>query len=288
MCRIPNLALPESVTDSEASSLPYGSLNESQFRLPLAKSISELEDGDHNFASSVDRRSGSGQMLDIQKRVQLMKKNGSLLKNDVGGLASLFGTRNDSEGDNYSNGMSEGGIGALSMSKDMEPQVPTIGASSKDENRSIGGIGSVVQQSSLSQQLESSSQSCSNIGHNSISSSFIKSSMGQNGSALQDHDGEQLSTSLTGLSILQTSPKNMVNLEQEQREALANLRSKSFSEEEEWKNGTMNGSIGGTRDSIRTREIWNARRRLSNGSQHSDLEDEDDAAGGLFDFEMDI
>jgi hypothetical protein len=92
----------------------------------------------------------------------------------------------------------------------------------------------------------------------------------------------------------------MVNLERDQREALANLRSRTFSEEESRNingngNGNVNGIIPGIRRTSRAEEMkhselsWNAVRRLSNGSQNLDPDDGDDATGGgLFDFEMDI
>ena len=279
------MRLPESVTDSEASSVPYGSLNESQFRFPLNQSKPESEDrGNDNVASSYGPRSvsGLGQPLDIQMRVQQMRKEGALVKNDVSGLTSLFGARNNGDGDGDLNKKEKGGIDALSswpMSTGIGSQLFGSGRQEqqqsppKDENTMIGGIGSVIQQSSLSQQIQSQTHTNSNANVNvnvngqesSITPSSINTSAGQNDYSFRDggaetNDGKQLSTSLTGLSILQTSPKNMVNLERDQREALANLRSRTFSEEESRNingngNGNVNGIIPGIRRTSRAEEM---------------------------------
>ena len=234
-----------------------------------------------------------------------MKKDGALVKNDVSGLASLFGARNDGDfdGDVKKKDERDGhtiGIGSQisEMGRRQEP--------SNEDNVKAGGIGSVIRQSSLSEQLQiqhqTTSSSSATCNRQSSITSTSSTSLGQNNYSFRDkgvdtNDGDQMSSSLTGLSILRTSPKNMVSLRQDEREALANLRSRTFEDDDrrnyDHENGDVNAIANGHMQSGLLGEIshpetsYNAGRRFSNGSNHVD-EEGDDTGGGLFDFEMDI
>lgn len=373
--RIPCMRLPESVTDSEASSVPYGSLNSSQFRLP-----DRMRNGNNHGSLSSSHHAQSGLMsnsssVDIRTKVQQVHRGGAVLvKNDGGGLASLFGARNDidrgesaagSIGNSLSsaggNGNGVGGSITMNRGSALTGIESQINMQSPDQSselqsqwknedingRSSGGIGSMIEQSSLSQNMNmnmnlettvpiytqndysfrdgiqispaaSLRSAASGTAMNMpIHSDTNENSLYNNDNNIIDGEQTQLSNSLTGLSILQTSPKNMVNLQREEMEALANLRSRKFSEDGKifLASGARHGDVTsnmnlncgmamadnnipgiGSSEERHGRangvfeHFQSAGRRLSIGSSHShpDSDEGDDTSDGLFDLEMDM
>mmetsp|Transcript_16807 Transcript_16807/g.25235 ORF Transcript_16807/g.25235 Transcript_16807/m.25235 type:complete len:462 (+) Transcript_16807:117-1502(+) len=302
LSRIPSMQLPESVTDvSEASSMPYGSLNESQFRLPssansnpgsipYANSNASGDNGNGNVASSYNPSAGVG--LDIQKKVQEMRKTGSLIKNDQGGLASLFG-------------------GDVDQGKDEnedEDRQEIANGSDKDSHSQMSGIGSLIEHSTLTQRMQNESQPRNGVpvpivSHFGMqqpqleqSQSYSHSHIIQSGIA--NPCESQLSGSLTGLSILKCSPKGMVDLEPAQREAMASMRSKSYSEDvSAFLQPTLEG-VAARPDTLTTSTATpygvmdkdlRPVRRFSNGSDHSLLQGQgngDEDIDDLFNLDM--
>lgn len=223
---IPIIQLPESVTDTlKASSSPYGSLNESQFRSP--SSLVNNQRSSKNVASSHNPSSGSGQMLDIHKKVQEMRKAGALIKNDQGGLASLFGGGNAAKSDNED--LDENRTHAISndhQNSHMQLGMNGIGSSL------IGS--SLIEESALTQRMQQQQSQKRSTTHGQTSTS-IQSPLVSHKLDESHTSGvceSELSSSLTGLSILELSPRGMVDLEPEQREAMASMRSRSFIEDE--------------------------------------------------------
>mmetsp|Transcript_7661 Transcript_7661/g.14463 ORF Transcript_7661/g.14463 Transcript_7661/m.14463 type:complete len:496 (+) Transcript_7661:758-2245(+) len=266
LSRIPNMSLPESVTESsQASSVPYGSLNESQFRFPRSfssRNENSAKDAATTHAATTTSSSSAGQFQDIRKKFQQMRMEGSLIKNDQGGLASLLGRNHATTYNDCSNSTSSED-GHL----DSAPDPIGMQKHQKEESRiglgnqpsSMGGIGSLLVQESYSSQqrnhqndndssrrddaFHALSSATTLLNHTTAttpqkfktsSRSFLSSSLQHNinndeEEEEQDEVAQQLSRSLTGLSILKTSPKGMVDLDPEEREAMASMRSRSHS-----------------------------------------------------------
>jgi hypothetical protein len=186
-----------------------------------------------------------------------MRMEGSLIKNDQGGLASLLGRNHVTTQES-----------SLSLSSKKSPASHTL-SSSSSSYMGTGGIGSLLGQESNSSQQQQQQQpqqqqrmqqeDTHNIPfarddafhdsslsgttlslHHSDTPQKVKASSpslspSSSHPFLQDtlqnnHENVvQLSTSLTGLSILKTSPKGLVDLDPEEREAIAIMRSRSHS-----------------------------------------------------------
>lgn len=245
------MRLPESVADgSEASSIPYGSLNASQFLIPPENSFRQSQ----NVNASANNLSSSFNLsrpnLNIQERVQEMKTNGTLIKNEKGGLASLFG-----------NGVENSGVGNCKQA-DKNPRNVNI-LEQTDEQRQqnfggkLGGIGSLIERSSPDSQLKPfnvdlSATNISSTGDtpfiaapvdvtrkinecdvNIITPSTTLIVDKNNNHATSSEFSNQLSTSMTALSILESSPRGQMvtlSLSLEEKEALTK-RSRSLSDE---------------------------------------------------------
>lgn len=258
------MQLPESVTDnSEASSVPYGSLNESQFRLgpkSMGSSVSS------SYTSKGGTKNIEGGMLDVQRKVQEMKKTGSLIRNDKGGLASLLG-------------------GAATNITDQKVMAETQKPSNYESHSSapVGGIGSMIEQSTFSQHIQKNQSVRSEV---QISPSRLVNATNfeQSPNNVKDVNEQVLSTSVTGLSILEASPKGLIQLQPDEREAMASLRSRSHSGEGMFMR-PKDAHISSESFSLRALEgqYEQPTRRLSSGSDHSQPDAEE---GGFFDLEM--
>lgn len=258
------MTLPESVTDnSEASSVPYGSLNESQFRLgpkSMGSSVSS------SFTSKGRTKNIEGGMLDVQRKVQEMRKTGALIRNDKGGLASLLGV-------------------AATSTTDQKLMAETQKPSNYESPNSAptGGIGSMIEQSSFSQNIQKNQSVQSGV---KISPSRLvdATNFEQSPSNVKDVNEQVLSTSVTGLSILEASPKGLIQLQPDEREAMASLRSRSHSGEGMFML-PKDANISSESFSLRALEgqYEQPTRRLSIESDHSKLDTEE---GGFFDLEM--
>jgi len=239
------MRLPESVIDNTeaASSAPYGSLNESQFRLPSSASsrIRGAEDngnanGNANVAQSYNSSSNT---LDIQMRVQQMRKNGTLMKNEKGGLASLFGgggggiaQKNDAEEyqvglNDLSNTIQDITLATVTSTTEEDDDQQLYGQEKNSQqmgDKALGGIGSLIDKSSLEQQMQQ-------ISTNTVTGTALSTAQSSlSGTGRQSSlDEGQLSGSLTGLSILRDAPRGLVDLGPAEREAIAGIRSKSVS-----------------------------------------------------------
>jgi len=242
LSRIPSMSLPESVADgSEASSVPYGSLNASQFLIPPQNSLSQSQNinaSANNLSSSINL---SRPTLNIQERVQEIKSNGTLIRNEQGGLASLFGGGGEASG--------VGNYKQANLEETDEERKQSFGSKS-------GGIGSLIEQSSPAIQLKPfngalSAENISNsnctplistpadVTRNSIEYAVnVNAPSGTivdktNNHSTNDEFPNQLSTSMTALSILESSPRGQMvtlSLSHEEKEALTK-RSRSLSDE---------------------------------------------------------
>jgi len=211
----------------EASSNPYGSLNESQFRVP-SSSVNNQRSST-NVASSHNPSAGSGQMLDIQKKVQEMRKNDTLIKNDQGGLASLFGGGNAVLGDNEDLDINQ----AHDITNNaIEQERNTVEESLMPLD--MNGIGSsLIEDLALNQHMQHQQSQLSHAHAQTSTSIPIQNpfaSNPQNEYQTSSACESELSSSLTGLSILKQ--RGMVDLKPDQREAMASMRSRSFIENE--------------------------------------------------------
>mmetsp|Transcript_20790 Transcript_20790/g.30470 ORF Transcript_20790/g.30470 Transcript_20790/m.30470 type:complete len:400 (+) Transcript_20790:37-1236(+) len=270
------MQLPESVADSvESSSIPYGSLNDSQFRHPSSGHNAGNGNGNgigaDNFSSSYNP---SSSQLDIQKRVQQMKKNGTLIKNEKGGLASLFGgggsgqsgssalhvmhnnsTSNSNDNNSSSSNTRMNRDAEQDRSYPLHGEVEPASVGPKypqGETRTLGGIGSLIEQSSIPSNITLSTAaaqsrtsqvatpfSLGSADHSISNTIHINSNLndGATVSSLNTNltnanaDCSQLSGSLTGLSILKSSPRGLaVDLGREEKEAMA-IRARSYSDD---------------------------------------------------------
>ena len=283
--------------------MPYGSLNESQFRIPSSANSNQdgNASGSGNVASSYNPSAGSG--LDIQKKVQEMRKAGSLIKNDQGGLASLFG--GGAAAGNIAR-FGGDGDGSDQYKDEDEDRQEVAHGSDKDTNSQMSGIGSLIEHSTLTQRMqnEPQPQKVVPIGSIPVLQQDQSQSYSQSYSHSHIHAGitdpceSQLSGSLTGLSILKQSPRGMVDLEPAQREAMESMRSRSFSRDRSaFLNATLEG-IASIPDTYTTstptpfgvmENDLRPVRRFSNGSDHSPLQGQgngDEDIDDLFNLDM--
>jgi hypothetical protein len=300
------MQLPESVTDtSEASSMPYGSLNESQFRIPSSANSKQdgNASGNGNVASSYNPSAGPG--LDIQKKVQEMRKAGSLIKNDQGGLASLFGGGAAAGNTAIFGGDGDGDGDGSDQDKDEDRQEVPHG-SDKDINSQMCGIGSLIEHSTLTQRMQNEPhpQKVVPIGSIPVLQQDQSQSYSQSYSHSHIHAGitdpceSQLSGSLTGLIILKESPRGMVDLDPAQREAMESMRSRSSEDRSAFLQPTLEG-IASRPDTYATSTLTpfgdmendlRPVRRFSNESDHSPLQGQegngDEDIDDLFNLDM--
>lgn len=198
------MALPESVVDNSlSSSVPYGSLNESQFRRPRQGSI-DAHGSFHRLGISSSYNPSV--QLDIQKRVQDMKKQGTLIKNGKGGLASLLDkSEHDLKSeplDTTENEIQHRGIGTIVQDRiDSESGEYTLDSSS---NR--------IQEENVMPQTEHA-QTSMHPHHDVLNQTDINDNH-------QDEIEEGLSTSLTGLSILKSSKGTLLDLNENDKESM--------------------------------------------------------------------
>lgn len=272
------MELPENASESLASSVPYGSLNESQFRYPsqLSKShgsakylhhpynnVISNENSPHTSTSTMNNNSKNNNnepYYNLQQRVQQMKSNGTLIKNETkSGLAALLGDNNDEQRSSNMNNNKIGsnntktatGIGALLEGR---------GSSNSSMIRDTNDIDSYQPQSQQQQhqQQQSAFPSSIKIGSTSTNTSMLTNSINtargigmsvpysqpiqfqlSNDNITQTtnhrHQNEhQLSGSLTGLDILKQTPHNrLAKLSPDQTKAMLGIqaRSRSYSED---------------------------------------------------------
>lgn len=215
LSRIPAMALPESVVENSlSSSVPYGSLNESQFRRPRQGSIDAH--GSFNRLGISSSYNPSIQ-LDIQKRVQDMKKQGTLIKNGKGGLASLLDNSEVQNSDSKpepldlnGNAIQHGGIGSI-IQDHMD--------SKSGEHDLEGNLKRIQDEHGISQTLEQAQNSLHHHHDTIYQPDFNEHN--------HDDTEEALSTSLTGLSILKSSKGTLLDLNENDRESMVQF-SKSF------------------------------------------------------------
>lgn len=202
------MTLPESVVENSlSSSVPYGSLNESQFRRPRQGSLDARESFNRRGISSSYNPSVQ---LDIQKRVQDMKKHGTLIKNGKGGLASLL-DRSEHEVD--------------TKSDPIDPNEQTI---------QHGGIGSIIEDRIHSKSADITLQSGAKdiLPENEtpqteqaqtllLHDQDIHYQTEFNGNHQDEAEETTLSSSLTGLSILKSSKGTLLDLNDNDKEAMA-------------------------------------------------------------------
>lgn len=243
---IPNMSLPQSVTEhTHASSVPYGSLNESRFRFPSNATTTTNSTSTTTTPNNPLSLSPIRPMTDFRQKFQQMRMEGSLIKNDGGGLASLLQRKNTNDGVVAS--------GSLSSSPTMTMATSTVATASgvgSGVATSGGGIGSLFEPS-MSRSLEAQQQQQYQQEEEEIkmhpNTVLSQDPMDTNAGEKDDTDNTlPLSTSLTGLSILQTSPRGMLDLDPEEREAIASLRSASVS-----RSRSRSGSISRIQD-VRT------------------------------------
>lgn len=204
---MPAMTLPESVAENSlSSSVPYGSLNESQFRRPRQGSLDARESFNRIGISSSYNPSVQ---LDIQKRVQDMKKHGTLIKNGKGGLASLLDksehevdTNSDSI-DRHENTLHHGGIGSI-----IQDRIDSTSGESTLESSAKYILAD-------NQTLQTEQDETLLLHHQDIQ---YQTDFNDN---YQDEAEETLSSSLTGLSILKSSKGTLLDLNDNEKEAMA-------------------------------------------------------------------
>lgn len=190
------MSLPENATDNDSllsSSVPYGSLNESQFRHPRhhinnPNSTHGLKHHEHNNNNNTSKVSFSlsndyyvippqnqqqqnlqGQKsyyYDIQQRVQNMKNNGTLIKNETkSGLALLLGDNDDKDNMNEAKGVTSNGKGNGTATG------TGTGTATGNASSTRQGIGALVEGIQIQpQQLHPSNQSQSHSAYAHIMS----------------------------------------------------------------------------------------------------------------------
>jgi hypothetical protein len=200
------MALPESVVENSlSSSVPYGSLNESQFRRPRQGSI-DAHGSSHRLGISSSYNPSF--QLDIQKRVQDMKKQGTLIKNGKGGLASLLDKSEHDANlkleplDPNENEIQDRGIGSIVQDR----------IDSESGENTLDGSSNRIREENVMPHTEHAQTSMH--PHNDV----------QNQTDFNDnhHDEieEGLSTSLTGLSILKSAKGTLLDLNENDKESM--------------------------------------------------------------------
>lgn len=164
-------------------------MNESQFRRPRNNSF-DIRSSSHRSTVTSSYNNISSQ-LDIQRRFQEMEKNGTLIKNGKGSLASLLDQVEDTL-DHFVTSSEPGLLHDIPTTADNDPT-------------KSGGL----------------------HDYNQSNAFKITNSDNTNNVSIQDDSEPNLCGSLTGLNILENSKDVVVHLNQDEKEALFNL-SRSF------------------------------------------------------------
>lgn len=271
------MALPESASESfSLKSVPYGSLNESQFRFPASTSYQNANGNMH--ARSYNPNQGS--TYNLQQRVEKMRKNRTLIKNQTkSGIAALLGDNNN-ENEEVKNPANEQltdpkkslGIGALlnefgqdentgaaTNSLTQNPyssRIPSsINIGSNNTNTSTLSMPNQSQNTTAPYYLDSNSSSNDQIATPTVMIPNNNNQNQQNYNNHEDINGQssnfesspstQISGSLTGLDILKQTPRGMTKLNAQETKAILDIQARSRSYSDEVKN-FLNGRMDST------------------------------------------
>lgn len=266
--RIPNIALPESASESFSSkSVPYGSLNESKFRFPNGSSYHNIND---NLSASYNPNQGS--TYNLQQRVEKMRKNGTLIKNQTkSGIAALLGESNNDDNEREkiqndalsTNPKKSLGIGALlnefgenekttatnrsslhNVSSRKSLSTPSsIDIGSNNTNTSMLSMSIQSQSITTSHYLDSNPISTNQAGtvmipnsHNQMPYDNNSDDANSNPSNFEISPNTQICGSLTGLDILKQTPRGMAKLNAEETKAILDIQARSRSYSDDVKN----------------------------------------------------